>query len=349
MIRTVSCPGNLLLCGEYAITRPSGCGAALAISPVLKLSLTPAPFFSFTGNAGNRILNGGGMVRRVFEVLEKNFAAEKISMRFPYTFHADSAAFYASDGRKLGYGSSAALAVALVTACLGLLGLLGGEDETRNRARIARLALDAHRLYQDGGSGYDVYTSVYGGLGLFRQAAFAGDYPEWEALPAGGLPSPIILAHGKAPVLSKAAVQNFASWCAHDPARAARFLRISNKASLALTRALHEAARESRTGTAAASLSPSFIRALRAARRIGLYIGRALGRDPEPRCHEESLGLRLDRLRALGFEAKAGGAGSELAFAFRASHPYTSPDASPDLVLDFSEKIEIAHEGVQWR
>ena len=342
MIREVLCPGNLLLCGEYAITRPGGCGVALAISPTLTLSISPAPAFSFTGLAGDRVLKGGGLVRAVLEVISKNFAIEKAETCFPYALSANSGGFYARDGRKLGYGSSAALTVSLVTACLGFLGALEGRDEAHTRAHIARLALDAHRLHQGGGSGYDVYASVYGGLGLFRQSDGAG--PEWEALPAAGLPSPLALVRGAVSVQSKAAVQDFAAWCARDPALEARYVRVSNTAALALARAIREAVRGLPEGPGiSAPLLPPFARALRAARGIGLYIGRANGRDPEPRGAAESLGSRLDRLRALGFIAKASGAGGELAFAFRASPPYTSSD----LALEFD--VEIACEGVRWR
>jgi mevalonate kinase len=292
------------------------------------------------------------LVQAVFEAVRKNFFIEKNDKRFLYIFRADSGAFHSNDGRKLGYGSSAALAVALVTACLGLLGILKGRDEAQNRAHIARIALDAHRIYQGGGSGYDVYASAYGGLGIFRQATGDG-YPEWECLPALAFPAPFFLVRGEASVQSKAAVRDFASWCADDPVREARFVRISNRAAVALARTIHEAACTGYTGAALAPSppKPGFAQALRAARRAGLYIGRALGRDPEPRGGGDTgMEARLEGLRALGFLAKASGAGGELAFAFRASLPYTSPDSARG-ILNHSciESAEIAYEGVRWR
>ncbi|MDR2734664.1 MAG: hypothetical protein LBC99_08535 [Spirochaetota bacterium] len=327
MIREVLVPGNLLLSGEYAVTLPGGRGVALALHKTLRLCIEPAPAFSFRGSAGGRSLNGKRLIRAVFKVLAKEYNIHKIDSRFFYALHADSEDFYASGGRKLGYGSSAALVVALVTAMLSRLGALEKRSRQEGRERIARFALAAHRLYQGGGSGYDVYASTFGGLGLFT----GGKRPNWKALPMAGLPHPLYLAHGTEAARSGEAAQSFSAWCAQHPREMNEFLRASNRASLALARAIRKAKPVS-----------VFAGALEAARDCGLYIGRELGRDPES--GENTLGARLAALREMGYAAKASGAGDELAFAFRTQSAYTSSYSAPDCI----EGGEIAHEGVQW-
>jgi len=331
MIHEVLVPGNLLLSGEYAVTLPGGRGVALALDKTLRLHIEPAPAFSFRGIAGERRLNGKRLIRAVFRVLADEYNIHKVDSRFFYALHADSGSFYSDDGRKLGYGSSAALTVALVTAMLSRLGVLEEQDPRECRAIIARFALEAHRLYQGGGSGYDVYASAFGGLGLFT----GGTRPSWKALPAAGLPRPVYLIHGTEAVRSGAAAQSFSAWCRQRPREMNEFLRASNRASLALARAILKAKPAS-----------VFAAALQSARDCGLYIGRELGRDPESAESAENAVFcaRLAVLREMGYIAKASGAGDELAFAFRPEPAYTSSYSTPDCI----ENGELAHEGVQW-
>jgi phosphomevalonate kinase len=325
MITKVLVPGNLFLCGEYAITCPDGLGVALALAPTLELRSAPAPVFSFSGSAGGTPLNGESLVRAALAVVIEETGARKDDLRLAYAFSADSHAFYAPGGRKLGYGSSAALMVALVTAFMSALGMLGAREQSRGD--IARLALAAHRLYQGGGSGYDVYASVYGGLGLFT----GGNIPEWEPLPPAGLPR-FCLIQGRSAERSGTAVRSFTSWRGSAPEDAAHFVQSSNEAACALARGIHSRAAEMREGwPEALAPSPGFLSALEAAREVGLKVGRILGRDPEPPLFSSGESL-LDRVRAAGFAAKASGAGAELAFAFRTSPPYTSTSSVPDRV-----------------
>jgi phosphomevalonate kinase len=321
MIREVRVPGNLLLCGEYAITCPGGLGVALALSPVLTLRISPAAAFSFSGSAGSLRLDGTGLVRAALSAVAEKFGLRNDAAP-AYALSADSGAFYAADGRKHGYGSSAALAVALVTALLAGFGVLEERDPARGRASVAKLALEAHRRYQGGGSGYDVYASVYGGLGLFT----GGAEPAWEAVPLAGLPRPLYLIRGGETARTKDAVEDFASWRAREPAAAKRFLRGSNKACTALAGSIRKSAPLS-DGSGAMFPSPAFVQALEAARVIGCLQGRALGRDPEPNSPLES---PLARVRGQGCIAKASGAGGELAFAFKTSASYTSAGSVRD-------------------
>lgn len=81
-------------------------------------------------------------------------------------------------GSKIGFGSSAAVTVALVAA---LMAAASGSS-TSDRAQILKVALDAHRRLQRGvGSGADVAASVFGSLILFRGRP--GQSPEISALP----------------------------------------------------------------------------------------------------------------------------------------------------------------------
>jgi phosphomevalonate kinase len=80
----------------------------------------------------------------------------------PSALQADVRALHDDSGRKLGLGSSAAALV----ASLGARALARGEDPCSApvRARIFRVAREAHARAQGGGSGVDVAASVHGGV-----------------------------------------------------------------------------------------------------------------------------------------------------------------------------------------
>jgi len=283
-------PGNLLLSGEYAVTSPGGLGVALALAPSLHLRIRPAAAFSFSGSAGKRRLGGMRLVRAVIQTVAEEYCVKNLEARTRCALHADSSALYAKDGRKLGYGSSAALAVGLTTVFLSRLGILKRLTEQEARGTIVRAALAAHRLYQGGGSGYDVYASVYGGLGLFT----GGEHPTWAPLPIGGFPRPLFLVRGGDTALSMDAARDFASWSAGGPKQAERFLRSSNAASAALARAIREAERAPSSGEPGCVYpTQAFVKALDAARVSGLRIGRVLGRDPESLVSADAMGVNL--------------------------------------------------------
>jgi len=69
-------------------------------------------------------------------------------------------------GEKYGFGSSAALTVALVA---GVLYLHGYEiNKEKNREAIFKLSAIAHFLSQGSGSGLDIAASVYGGVFIYK-------------------------------------------------------------------------------------------------------------------------------------------------------------------------------------
>ncbi len=93
------------------------------------------------------------------------FAAEVrsgVKILTGHVIRLDTRAFHATDGTKLGLGSSAAITVALTGALLASLG------DDCSPARVEQIAGRIHRRLQGGeGSGIDVSTSAHGGLGSF--------------------------------------------------------------------------------------------------------------------------------------------------------------------------------------
>jgi phosphomevalonate kinase len=227
----------------------------------------------------------------VFRAASALWREEGIEAR-PQAIVLDSSAFFGPDGRKAGFGSSAASAVAFALVLGKAAALEGGSLQ----AFALKAALRGHRAAQGGrGSGYDVYASAHGGMGLFT----GGDEPAWQALPALALP-PALLFAGPAPVSSASAVGLYKEWRsgpASGPYGPEAPLERSRRSVLAL---------------AGARGPGEVLGALAEARLAGLAIGEALG---VPAKLEAPPGLA----RASGREpllVKASGAGNELGMAF---------------------------------
>ena len=69
-----------------------------------------------------------------------------------------------SDGRKLGLGSSAAIVVASLGACIAAREPTLAAHPERLRERVYPFALRGHQLAQGGGSGVDVAAATFGGI-----------------------------------------------------------------------------------------------------------------------------------------------------------------------------------------
>jgi phosphomevalonate kinase len=266
----VSVPGNLLLVGEYAVLEEGGLGVAAAVDRRVVVTAVPSTSLVIEGRFGRETVRWtprdagtsplfGAVADACRDYLKRADSARGLETAnagevLP-ALHivANSGAFFI-DGRKTGYGSSAAVAVGMAWALLSPL--MGPGERLAEAVRVT--ALEAHRAMQGGrGSGYDVYTSLYGGFGVFT----GGAVPSWKPcrLPwLGGLG----VFRGRDSVRTPGAVSKYRAWKETHPEDARRFLSESNAA----VRALVEAADWPEASGAFAAL-----------RKIGLDLGDAIG------------------------------------------------------------------------
>lgn len=301
---SLSVPGNLLLLGEYAVLEEGGLGLALAVEPRVRLAAQPAR--PAAGQGGLRIEGAWGervvrwsperpgespLFRAVVEACRERLAALGVSALPAGRIVVDSSALVswaggspkggspkgggrAGGARKSGLGSSAAAAVGLSFALFRLAGILA--EALAEEALAA--ALEGHRRAQGGrGSGYDVYASAHGGLGLFT----GGRRPRWEPRRLEWLP-PLCLFRGPRCVSTASAVGRYEAWKRRDPAGAGRFLRRSNENLLAFlrSRSWEEARRHLQLG-----------------RELGIGLGEAIGVDARL---EPPAGSAAGLVKALG-------------------------------------------------
>jgi len=226
--RHSSAPGSLLLTGEYLITEEGGTGLALAAGGRAHLHLQHNPSSSrslrgctIRGNwpgggevwkeedgAGkahtSETQNPGSLASAVWKECLKTLSyPDETDTPYFCRIDVDTREFFAADGTKLGYGSSAAAALLYAR---GLINAAGISDERFEHT--IDCALKAHRNWQGGrGSGYDIYTSAFGAAGRFT----GGRKPHWEIL---NWPSTLKgwLIRGRKSVSSAAAIPAFQNW-----------------------------------------------------------------------------------------------------------------------------------------
>jgi phosphomevalonate kinase len=243
---TVRVPGNILLFGEYAVLAEGGLGIAAATLPHAYGTLQVhnarqrSPQFTVRGVFGNDVEEhrGGSLagldpedgficriLRTLHDYLRRHFDLDIGSTTGELT--VDTREFYRDD-MKLGFGSSAAAAVAALSLVVEHNGVVGGglgaAASREERAGLERICVDCYRAAR-GGSGYDVLTSLRGGLGLFtggERPAFTPIEPSW--FPGG------LLVYGRASVETSRAVASYRAWAAEHPEEADRFLSESNRA-----------------------------------------------------------------------------------------------------------------------
>ena len=281
------------MAGEYLVLREGGLGLACAVEPRVQASAGPAESWSVNATMGGEErswappIDGARppslpVAAAVFAQAERQWREGGLEAR-PLRIELDSSAFFGPDGRKAGYGSSAASAVALAL----ILGRAAGLDGDALRSFALEAALLGHRAAQGGrGSGYDVYASAHGGLGLF----VGGERPAWHPLPGLQLP-PAWLFPGPAPVASADAVGRFHAWLERGGEGAQAALRRGGEAVAALAKA---------------TAPWEFSGRLREAHDLGSAIGAAIG-------------VPAELAPPPGLEAaivKASGAGDELGIAF---------------------------------
>jgi len=176
-----SAPGKMILLGEYAVLdNAPALVCAVDLRATVKIEHLPGNEFVFSApslrlNELPFVILDNGHVRfdpslrpealrklklfsGIMEFVYQNLPAEKKRRGLRIEINTD--AFYSTEFHsKLGFGSSAALCVALVKA---LISVLAPETE---EARIFRLALNAHHHAQGKmGSGIDIAASYFGGF-----------------------------------------------------------------------------------------------------------------------------------------------------------------------------------------
>jgi phosphomevalonate kinase len=147
----VAAPGKIFLVGEYAVLDGApAVVAAVSASAVGQFVPGIEPESPFVAESVQAALAGLG---------------DRAQALPPGSVLIDSSAFQ-RDGKKLGLGSSAAVAAASVAAVMELAGL----PVAANRDMCFALAERAHRTAQGGaGSGADVAAAVHGGIIQYRR------------------------------------------------------------------------------------------------------------------------------------------------------------------------------------
>lgn len=186
-----SAPGKLFISGEWAILEVGNKGLVAAVNNRVRVSIEAAKEISVTaeefGIHNAKAAYGSGKVlfhgidEKQKETLKLIGEALSVSLRYleehktdPRTFHLvtnskDTQFEVNGQLKKVGFGSSAAVVVATITAVLDFHGHKATKDE------IYKLSTIAH-YYAQGkvGSAFDVAASTYGGLFVYSRFD-----PEW--------------------------------------------------------------------------------------------------------------------------------------------------------------------------
>ena len=206
---TMKVPGKLILLGEYALLEGSP-GIVCAVDRFAHVSVKDAPdsYFvldspslnlsgicftvhknekiSFTTNLREDELKQLRFFQSIFEFLRKALKSAGMEI-VPVQISLNTNDFYSVDlNSKLGFGSSAAMTVALTAALTCFWG--GHTESIVEKSELFKRALAAHRLAQGNlGSGIDIAASSFGGTLAYKMAKDAErdlQIPEsLEALP----------------------------------------------------------------------------------------------------------------------------------------------------------------------
>ncbi len=309
--RRWSVPANILLLGEYAITRPGGKGIALATAPRAHGWMTVGPQQPEGATEGAAVRGGTILVQSrnapgdrtiwpaqpmplvdaVLEAADQFLPPDLTGVTTEIGVNTTSF-FDPRSGEKLGFGSSGAAAVLLTAAILSLADMVaemnGGDGHAAaDQKTITPVAIRAHRLFQGGrGSGYDIACSVLGGAVIFT----GGAHP---AATAASLLEGIefyTLRTG-APVRSAAAIRQFDAAYPPGSSEEQEFLAANN-----------QAVQEVATAPDENTLFTRLNGAQKRSEELGAFIGVPATLPMTPACH-----------RSDGWIAKSSGAGNERA------------------------------------
>lgn len=173
---TVSAPGKAMILGEYAVVAG---GWAVVASVDRRVTVSRSEQAGASYEVIGPVEGDVSLVQAVIKAAEESVASN-LHLR-PEHFRADVTEMFV-DGRKLGLGSSAASAVALMAAALG-------ESHIGERETIFERGSVAHARWQGGrGSGAGVAASTWGAHQAYRQRA--PDSPLTDLVPASEVPEP---------------------------------------------------------------------------------------------------------------------------------------------------------------
>ena len=284
----VGAPGKLFLAGEYGVL-DGGTAVVTAVDRrvVARLAdagLAPAPT---------------PVVAEVLSAVRAHCQARGVAM--PAGTPVIDSASLSEDGRKLGLGSSAAVAAAATGALLAAAGLPVEDDPET----VFALADAAHRASQGGrGSGADVAAAVLGGVIAFARTGGTATFRRLEARPAF---EPVVISAGS-PSVTVDHVRAVERLAARDPRTHARRLQEIRDAALAFLRA-HEGADGAALVTAVAAAHAAL---------------EALGHDADLPIVTPPLAAAAALAREIGGAAKPSGAGGgDVGVAF-----FADPDAA---------------------
>lgn len=313
-------PGNLLLAGEYAVLEEGGLGLALAVEPRLVVTVYPSSEWEILGRwpgtqerwrPGESATFAGSLFLAANELLTSrgDERQRKFSRSIPAArIELDSSAFFDQQGRKRGFGSSAAVAVAITCALAQL------QDRDTGSTHLAAVA--AHRRAQGGaGSGYDVSASFFGGLGLFT----GGEFPAWQALNPEILPYMASFA-GPQSVKTIRSIDLYRNWQTLKPKEAGEFLEHSNQAVQTLARSVGWNSLRS---------------AWSDCRQLGWNLGDAVGSQARVNIPKSFPAPEEVFYKSLGAGNETG-----LACGPRESFPQPLPEGL--------EEVQVTREGVEW-
>ncbi|AWG43038.1 phosphomevalonate kinase [Candidatus Borreliella tachyglossi] len=283
-----SVPGNLLLMGEYSILEEDGLGISVAIKERAYFTFKQGytwRFFSKKTKIDKFTLieDHDDFVFRIFRYLKNKYFANLED--FPCDVYVDTSNFFSNSGVKKGFGSSAVVAVGVVCGIF----LISNHTTYVAKDKIFIYCLEAYRYAQGGmGSGYDITTSIFGGVIQFR----GGDLPTYKLLEAVDF-SDFYLMQGSVSVKTTSSIVKYKE----------------HRASLiSFIEDINSSMRD--VILSASNSSVYFLSSLREAKRVGLEIGKRIGISAD-------LPLNLSYLESECALIKALGAGNETFLVYR--------------------------------
>ncbi len=221
-------PGNLLLLGEYAITLQGNKGIGFAVDTWASIQAEPSDRLIIISNfqgkqmswTENSIPTGPMALAACILSSVRKYTSNKKKLFSSLKITIDTSNFYYSDGRKKGFGSSAAVSAGLTYLLLHY----AYEKSPDIKKEVFPLALSIHREFQGGkGSGYDIAASLFGGAGVFT----GGIIPSWQPIKKAWFEY-LHLIRGDEEASTKEFLSLFHQFGINNPAQFKQFLHQSN-------------------------------------------------------------------------------------------------------------------------